>query len=124
MLQSTPAQIFISYQQKKQQQVKALRDKLTGLGFTCWPDIEALNDVGTELCRQETEEGIKECQVFLCCLTDAYCQSVKCELVHTDSFCNQQICDGTDNVTLIGNYFCGFSGKQQFFLVTLLTLRH
>ncbi|CAC5402517.1 unnamed protein product [Mytilus coruscus] len=71
-----PPQVFISYQWDIQDEVSLLRDKLEKSGFSCWMDIGQMG--GGDQLGVKIDSGVRQCKVFLSCLTPKYIISHHC----------------------------------------------
>ncbi|XP_052096102.1 uncharacterized protein LOC127731168 [Mytilus californianus] len=71
-----PPQVFISYQWDIQDEVSLLRDKLEKSGFSCWMDIGQMG--GGDQLSVKIDSGVRQCKVFLSCLTPKYIISHHC----------------------------------------------
>ena len=71
-------ELFISYQWDIQEKIKILeRSLIKQLGIKVWRDEEQLVS-GTWL-YDEITKGIKNCSVFICCITNKYSLSENCK---------------------------------------------
>lgn len=68
--------IFLSYQWAIQEKVKELHHQLTKLGFRVWMDVYQM--AGGNL-HSEIVNGIKNSEIFVCCVTTKYSESKNCE---------------------------------------------
>ncbi|KAL4227940.1 hypothetical protein ACF0H5_013379 [Mactra antiquata] len=74
--ESTSPELFLSYQWGRQVQVKALYDRLTGLGYTVWMDIFQMG--GGDSLYDKIDRGIRGCKVVISCVTPKYALSANC----------------------------------------------
>lgn len=68
--------IFASYSHDDQEIVKRLLDKLTASGFCVWVDY---NNLRGQHFADEIRDGIRECSIFLECLSKSYVTKPYCE---------------------------------------------
>ncbi|KAL9953658.1 hypothetical protein ACROYT_G041109 [Oculina patagonica] len=69
--------VFLSYQWDLQETVKGLKSKIDGNGVKCWMDIGQMG--GGDSLLAKIDAGIRGCKVFVCCVTEKYCQSETCQ---------------------------------------------
>ncbi|XP_048256527.1 uncharacterized protein LOC124147603 isoform X2 [Haliotis rufescens] len=69
-------QIFLSYQWDSQDDVQSLRARLERAGFTCWMDIGQMG--GGDQLNLKIDEGIRNCVLFVSCITPKYVVSHHC----------------------------------------------
>lgn len=75
---STKFDVFISYSWKSKPQVAILyKNLIDELGIKIWWDNNEI--VGGSNLRQQICKGICESKTFLCCITEAYCESLNCQ---------------------------------------------
>jgi len=67
--------IFISYNFEIQKQVKELNSNLQQLSYRIWYDKKNSN---TEVLADKSLDEIANSKLFLCCLTQSYCESDEC----------------------------------------------
>nr|XP_058946253.1 uncharacterized protein LOC131774259 [Pocillopora verrucosa] len=73
---SSQLPVFLSYQHKSKEQVKVIKKALETVGLSCWMDESSIR-LGEKL-TQKIENGIRECKVFISCVTKDYCVSEMC----------------------------------------------
>ena len=70
--------IFFSYNWSSKKQVELLYQNLKDkLGIKIWLDK---NEINGSMMYDRISEGIRESDAFLCCITNAYCESMNCRL--------------------------------------------
>lgn len=70
------SQVFISYKRDATGRIRALYDKLTSLGYKCWLDEHSL--AGGDPINAGIGKGLRDCTVFIACLTDEYARARYC----------------------------------------------
>jgi hypothetical protein len=71
--------VFLSYNWSIKNQVKQLDEHLTNLGFKVMRDENFLQANESSL-KGQLANAIKNARIFICCITQAYCQSHACNL--------------------------------------------
>ncbi|KAL9972489.1 hypothetical protein ACROYT_G018801 [Oculina patagonica] len=69
--------VFLSYQWDLQDTVKRLKSRMKESGIQCWMDIGQMG--GGDALFAKIDAGIRACKVFVCCVTEKYCQSDACQ---------------------------------------------
>ncbi|XP_078371994.1 uncharacterized protein LOC144655584 isoform X1 [Oculina patagonica] len=69
--------VFLSYQWDLQDTVKRLKSRMEESGIQCWMDIGQMG--GGDALFAKIDAGIRACKVFVCCVTEKYCQSDACQ---------------------------------------------
>lgn len=77
--------IFLSYQWGLQDKVRILKNKIEEKGFQCWMDIGEVG--GGDALLAKIDAGIRDCKVFVCCVTEKYVQSDTCQREATLADC-------------------------------------
>ena len=73
---ATSPTVFLSYQWGKQIEVKALYDRLNGLGYSVWMDIFQMG--GGDSLYDKIDRGLRGCKVVVTCVTPKYSLSANC----------------------------------------------
>ena len=68
--------VFLSYQWGKQQQIKALYQRLTSMGYTVWMDIYQMG--GGDSLYDKIDKGMRGCKAVVSCVTQKYSLSANC----------------------------------------------
>ena len=96
--------VFLSYNWSIKNQVKQLDEHLTNLGFKVMRDENFLQANESSL-KGQLANAIKNARIFICCITQAYCQSHACNL-------EIELADSLDKpmiVLMIAWFHLGFS---------------
>lgn len=70
--------IFISYEQTDRNNVIKMKQNLEEKNYFCWLDVDEIPGNTDHFC-SAIEQGIQRSTVFVCCITNRYVRSTKCQ---------------------------------------------
>ena len=93
--------IYLSFDWNIKEQAKVLNQKLTDLGYTIFTS-ESIRD---DQLSDDLVDSIKKSNIFICCLTQEYCKSKKCnlEILNADYHDKQKFVLMLENIDIVND---------------------